>query len=103
MNNEEIITAIKNIFQKYILKDVNDFSLNDYNNFEKAIWALKDKYHLADSPFLLLPDPAKDADLEMMNATNDGFTEPDLAAKKKYLAMMQESYSKLCKNSRLRF
>ena len=45
--------------------------------------------------FLLLPDPAKDADFFMMNASSDGFIEPDLSSKQKYLAMMQESYQKL--------
>ena len=31
----------------------------------------------------------------MMNASSDGFIEPDSSSKQKYLAMMQESYQKL--------
>lgn len=30
----------------------------------------------------------------MMNASSDGFVEPNLADKQKYLDMMQESYQK---------
>ena len=56
------------------------------------MWNLKEKFSYKSSPFLLLPDPAKDADFFMMNASSDGFVEPNLADKQKYLDMMQESY-----------
>lgn len=56
---------------------------------------LKEKYQLEDSPFLLLPKPARDADYEMMNTSNDGPTEPDKKDKMDYLEKMKISYSKL--------
>lgn len=95
MNNTEIISEIKNIYRKYVLKDAKTFCVYDYNEFETEIWALKEKYNLKDSPFLLLPNPAEEADREMMNASNDGLTEPDDNAKKSYLEKMKISYEKL--------
>ena len=91
----DIIPEIKKIYEKYLFKNASSFSVDDYNSFQKEIWNLKDKLNYNDSPFLLLPDPAKDADYYMMNASNDGLTEPTLEAKTKYLSMMQESYKKL--------
>jgi hypothetical protein len=95
IKNAEIISEIKNIYEKHVLKDVKTFCVNDYNEFETEIWALKEKYNLKDSPFLLLPNPAEEADREMMNASNDGLTEPDDNAKKSYLEKMKISYEKL--------
>ena len=94
MNDERLIAMIKRILKNYVSISPNVFSLDDYNRFEKDIWALKEIYNLKSSPFKLLPDPAKDADFEMMNATNDGLTEPNLNAKRKYLTMMNASYNK---------
>ena len=93
--NNDIVSEIKKICKKYLFKNASDFSVDDYNSFQEEIWNLKDKLGYDDSPFLLLPDPAKDADYYMMNASNDGLTEPTLKAKTKYLSMMQESYKKL--------
>ena len=93
--NNDINTEIKRIYEKYLLNNASGFSVDDYNSFQKEIWDLKDKLGYDDSPFLLLPDPAKDADYYMMNASNDGLTEPNIEAKTKYLSMMQESYKKL--------
>ena len=95
MNNEKIILEIKRIYKKYILKDVDTFCIDDYNKFEEEIWALKEEYQLKDSPFLLLPEPAEEADYEMMNASNDGLTEPNNKDKANYLEKMKISYSKL--------
>ena len=99
MNKKEIILDIKKIYEKFILKSVYDFTVNDYNGFEKAIWTLKERYNLNDSPFLLLPSPAKDADFTMMNASNDGLSEPDQKSKIEYLKKMKISYEKLKDNS----
>ena len=95
MNNKKVISDIKKIYGKYILKDVSSFCVDDYNDFEKEIWALKEKYQLEDSPFLLLPNPAKDADFEMMNASSDGLVEPSEKDKSKYLEKMRISYNEL--------
>lgn len=95
MKNEEIVSDIKNIYERYILKDVGTFCVDDYNKFEEEIWALKEKYQLEDSPFLLLPEPAEEADREMMNASNDGLTEPNDEEKINYLKKMKNSYEKL--------
>ena len=51
MNYEKITSDIKRIYEKHILKDVDIFCIDDYNNFEEEIWALKDKYQLKSSPF----------------------------------------------------
>ncbi len=93
--NIKIISDIKSIYKKYVLKDVEDFYIANYNKFEEEIWNLKEKYDLKDSPFLLLPKPAEEADYEMMDASNDGLTEPDDDAKKVYLEKMKISYKKL--------
>ena len=85
---------ILKLYEKYLLKPVSEFSVQDYNSFEQEMWNLKEKFSYESSPFLLLPDPAKDADFFMMNSSSDGFVEPNLADKQKYLEMMQESYQK---------
>lgn len=95
MNESIILLEIKKLYEKYLLKDASVFSVNDYNNFQEKAWELKGKFNYTGSPFLLLPDPAKDADYFMMNASNDGLTEPNLDDKVKYLSMMKESYDKL--------
>ena len=92
MNSKVLTSDIRQIYECYVLKDASVFSVSDYNNFEKAIWDLKDKYHLDKSPFLLLPAPAKEADFEMMNASKDGMSEPSLSAKMRYINQMKESY-----------
>lgn len=92
--NKQILQAILQLYKKYILKSAPEFSVQDYNSFEQEMWNLKEKFSYESSPFLLLPDPAKDADFFMMNASSDGFVEPNLADKQKYLDMMQESYQK---------
>lgn len=93
--NNQILQAVLQLYKKYILKSAPEFSVQDYNGFEQEMWNLKEKFSYESSPFLLLPDPAKDADFFMMNASSDGFVEPNLADKQKYLDMMQESYQKL--------
>ena len=93
---KDIVVEIKKIYEKYLLKNASDFSADDYNSFQEEIWKLKDRFDCNDSPFLLLPNPAKDADYFMMNASVDGLAEPSLEDKKKYLAMMKKSYDKLC-------
>ena len=93
--NNQIYQEILKLYEKYLLKLVSEFSVQDYNSFEQEMWNLKEKFSYESSPFLLLPDPAKDADFFMMNASSDGFIEPDLADKQKYLDMMQESYQKI--------
>lgn len=92
--NIQIYQEILKLYEKYLLKSAYEFSVQDYNNFEQEMWSLKEKFSYESSPFLLLPDPAKDADFFMMNASSDGFVEPNLADKQKYLDMMQESYQK---------
>ena len=42
----------------------------------------------------MLPEPAEEADYDMMNATNDGFTEPDNLAKEVYVEKMRISYNR---------
>ena len=37
MNNEKIISDIKKIYEKYILKDVSSFCVDDYNDFENLL------------------------------------------------------------------
>ena len=93
--NAQIHLEILKLYEKYLLKPASEFSVQDYNDFEQEMWNLKEKFSYESSPFLLLPDPAKDADFFMMNVSSDGFIEPDLADKQKYLEMMQESYEKL--------
>lgn len=95
MSNEKIIQEIKELYEKYIIKDVDEFCVDDYNKFEEEIWLLKEKYQLKDSPFLLLPEPAREADYEMMNASNDGLVEPEIKDKAIYLEKMKISYSKI--------
>ena len=93
--NTQVHLEILKLYEKYLLKPVSEFSVQDYNGFEQEMWNLKEKFSYKSSPFLLLPDTAKDADFFMMNASSDGFIEPVLADKQKYLEMMQESYEKL--------
>ena len=93
--NTQMHLEILKLYEKYLLKPVSEFSVQDYNSFEREMWNLKEKFNYEPSPFLLLPDPAKDADFFMMNASSDGFIEPELYDKQKYLDMMQESYQKL--------
>ena len=93
--DNKIYQKILKLYEKYLLKSATEFSVQDYNYFEQEMWNLKEKFSYESSPFLLLPDPAKDADFFMMNASGDGFIEPDLADKQKYLEMMLESYNKL--------
>ncbi|MDO4612136.1 MAG: hypothetical protein Q4B29_01610 [Candidatus Saccharibacteria bacterium] len=95
MDDQSILLEIKKLYEKYIIKNVDDFCVDDYNNFEKEVWILKDKYSLEDSPFLLLPDPAEEADRFMMNASNDGLVEPKREDKIEYLKKMKVSYSRL--------
>ena len=95
MDNLDIISEIKELYEKYILKDASDFCLNDYNTFNQAVCDLKDKYGMVNSVFLMLPEPAKEADFEMMNATNDGLIEPSFEEKIKYIEKMKQSYKKL--------
>lgn len=95
MKNEKIILDIKKIYEKFVLKDAETFCVDDYNNFEEEIWALKERYQLEDSPFLLLPEPAEEADRKMMNASMDGMAEPPMDDKKQYLEKMKKSYLKL--------
>ena len=92
--NEKLIQKIKQIYKQYVLKDVEDFHLYDYQKFEEEIWSLKEEFNLQKSPFLLLPEPAEEADYDMMNATNDGFTEPDNLAKEVYIEKMRISYNR---------
>ncbi len=92
--DNKIYQEILKLYEKYLLKSAYEFSVQDYNSFEQEMWNLKEKFIYGFSPFLLLPDPAKDADFFMMNASSDGFVEPNLADKQKYLDMMQESYQK---------
>ena len=91
----KICQEILKLYEKYLLKSASEFSVQDYNNFEQEMWNLKEKCSYETSPSLLLPAPAKDADFFMMNASSDGFIEPDLHNKQKYLDIMQESYQKL--------
>ena len=93
--DNKIYQEILKLYEKYLLKSAYEFSVQDYNNFEQEMWSLKEKFSYESSPFLLLPDSAKDADFFMMNVASDGFIEPDLHNKQKYLDMMQESYQKL--------
>ena len=93
--NNQIYQEILKLYEKYLLKPASEFLIQDYNDFEQEMWNLKEKFSYESSPFLLLPDPDKDADFFMMNASSDGFVEPNLADKQKYLDMMQESYQKL--------
>lgn len=93
--NKEAIARIRELYKKYLLKRASDFCIDDYNSFQEGIWRLKDELNLNNSPFLLLPDPAKDADYYMMNVSGDGLVEPNIENKEKYLAMMKESYNKL--------
>ena len=93
--NTQIHLEILKLYEKYLLKSASEFSVQDYNSFEQEIWNLKEKFSYESSPFLFLPNPAKDADFFMMNVSSDGFIEPDLYDKQKYLDMMQESYQKL--------
>ena len=93
--NTQIHLEILKLYEKYLLKPASKFSVQDYNSFEQEMWNLKEKFDYESSPFLLLPDTAKDADFFMMNASSDGFIEPNLVDKQKYLEMMQESYEKL--------
>ena len=92
--NIQIHLEILKLYEKYLLKPASEFSVQDYNSFEQEMWNLKEKFSYESSPFLLLPNPAKDADFFMMNVSGDGFIEPDLYDKQKYLDMMQESYQK---------
>lgn len=94
MYNEKLIQRIKHIYKQYVLKDVEDFHLYDYQKFEKEIWSLKEEFNLQKSTFLLLPEPAEEADCDMMNATNDGFTESDNLAKDVYVEKMRISYNR---------
>ena len=91
----KICQEILKLYEKYLFKSAFEFSVQDYNNFEQEMWNLKEKFSYESSPFLFLPNPAKDAGFFMMNASSDGFIEPDLYDKQKYLGMMQESYQKL--------
>ena len=93
--NTQIHLEILKLYEKYLLKPASEFSVQDYNSFEQEMWNLKEKFSYESSPFLFLPNPAKDADFFMMNVSSDGFIEPDLYDKQKYLDMMQESYQKL--------
>ena len=103
MYNEKLIQKIKQIYEQYVLKDVEDFHLYDYQKFEEEIWSLKEEFNLQKSPFLLLPEPAEEADYGMMNATNDGFAEPDNLAKEGYIEKMRISYNRFIElhNNRL--
>jgi hypothetical protein len=92
--DNKIYQEILKLYEKYLLKSAYEFSVQDYNSFEQEMWNLKEEFIYEFSLFLLLPDPAKDADFFMMNASSDGFVEPNLADKQKYLDMMQESYQK---------
>ena len=92
--DNKIYQEILKLYEKYLLKSAYEFSVQDYNSFEQEMWNLKEEFIYEFSPFLLLPDPAKDVDFFMMNASSDGFVEPNLADKQKYLDMMQESYQK---------
>ena len=92
--DNKIYQEILKLYEKYLLKSAYEFSVQEYNSFEQEMWNLKEEFIYEFSPFLLLPDPAKDADFFMMNASSDGFVEPNLADKQKYLDMMQESYQK---------
>ena len=94
VHNEKLIQKIKQIYKQYVLKDVENFHLYDYQKFEEEIWSLKEEFNLQNSPFLLLPEPAEAADYDMMNATNDGFTEPDNLAKEVYIEKMRISYNR---------
>ncbi|MBR2741878.1 hypothetical protein IKD98_03975 [Candidatus Saccharibacteria bacterium] len=94
--SKDVIIEIKRLYEKYLLKDASSFSVDDYNGFQEEIWKLKDRFDCGDSPFLLLPEPAKNADYFMMNASGDGLLEPSLEDKEKYIVMMKESYDKLC-------
>ena len=91
----KICQEILKLYEKYLFKSAFEFSVQDYNNFEQEMWNLKEKFSYESSPFLFLPNPAKDAGFFMMNVSSDGFIEPDLYDKQKYLGMMQESYQKL--------
>lgn len=93
--NTQIHLEILKLYEKYLLKPASEFSVQDCNSFEQEMWNLKEKFSYESSPFLFLPNPAKDADFFMMNVSSDGFIEPDLYDKQKYLDMMQESYQKL--------
>ena len=94
VHNEKLIQKIKQIYKQYVLKDVEHFHLYDYQKFEEEIWSLKEEFNLQKSPFLLLPEPAEEADYDMMNATNDGFTEPDNLTKEVYIEKMRISYNR---------
>lgn len=95
MDTVKITSSIIKLYEKYLLKDASAFSIKDYNNFEEEMWELREKFNYGDSPFRLLPDPARDADWFMMNASSDGFKEPSLKDKIKYLSLMKESYEKM--------
>ena len=86
--DNKIYQEILKLYEKYLLKSAYEFSVQDYNSFEQEMWNLKEEFIYEFSPFLLLPD------FFMMNASSDGFVEPNLADKQKYLDMMQESYQK---------
>ena len=93
--DNQIYQEILKLYKKYLFKPAPKFSVQDYNNFEQEMWNLKEKFSYKSSPFMILPDSAKDADFFMMNVSSDGYVEPNLADKQKYLDMMQESYNKL--------
>lgn len=99
MDAESVVLEIKKLYEKHLLKDALDFSVDDYNNFQEEVWKLKEKSGHDSNPFSILPDPAKDADYFMMNASGDGLKEPSLEDKIKYISMMKESYRKLCSKS----
>lgn len=95
--NRKIITRICEIFEEELLRESEDFSVENYNRFEEKIWGIKEEFDLKDSPFLFLPEPAEEADYLMMNASGDGLGEPDIESSKKYLDMMRQAYEKLKK------
>lgn len=95
--NRKIITRICEIFEEELLRELEDFSVENYNRFEEKIWDLKEELDLQDSPFLFLPEPAEEADYLMMNASGDGLGEPSIEYAAKYLKMMRRSYEKLKK------
>lgn len=95
--NRKIITRICEIFEEELLRELEDFSVENYNRFEEKIWDLKEELDLQDSPFLFLPEPAEEADYLMTNASGDGLGEPSIEDAAKYLKMMRRSYEKLKK------
>ena len=55
--NTQIHLEILKLYEKYLLKPVSEFSVQDYNGFEQEMWNLKEKFSYKSSPFFASPRP----------------------------------------------